>query len=175
MANVMLDYDSLIVSSANGDMTSFETLYDELFKGVFALALSITRDYGLSEDIVQDTFIKIRVNGSRLVSKGFGKAWIYKIARNLSINAINSRKHDVYSDATENQADTISNTIVDSVLLQKALQVLSQIEQQTVLLHAVGGMLHKDISSILEIPLSTVKWNYRNAIKKLEVELREVQ
>ncbi len=174
MATVILDYDSLIIKSATGDMASLETLYDDLHKGVFALALSITKDYGLSEDILQDTFIKIRVNGGRLDSRGFGKAWIYKIARNLSINAINSRKRDVYSDADDNQTDTFSNTVVESVLLQKALQVLSQVEQQTVLLHAVGGMLHKDISTILAIPLGTVKWNYRNAIKKLGAELREV-
>ena len=49
----------------------------------------------------------------------------------------------------------------------------SEQEQQIVVLHAVSGFRHREIASLLSLPLSTVLSKYHRAIKKLQHYLRE--
>ena len=180
-----INYDSLIIDSANGDMSALEILYDNLHKGIFTLALSITKDYSLSEDIVQETFIKVKISGSSLIRQGQGKAWVYRIARNLALNMKKSSERlvsmtdmlenttadadmkDAGSDELRSQAQSVSDRVVESILLENALKTLSLVERQIVMLHAVTGMLHSEIAKILSIPEGTVKWKYRRSLKRL--------
>ena len=51
------------------------------------------------------------------------------------------------------------------------MTVLSEEERQIVLLHAVSGMKHRELSELLELPLSTVLSKYARALAKLKKAL----
>ena len=55
----------------------------------------------------------------------------------------------------------------ERVLLQTAMKILSDDEQQIVMLHAVAGVKHREIAAILDMPTATVLSKYSRAIKKL--------
>ena len=52
-----------------------------------------------------------------------------------------------------------------------ALKALGDEERQIVLLHAVSGMKHRELSELLELPLSTVLSKYARALAKLKKAL----
>lgn len=66
----------------------------------------------------------------------------------------------------------VTNT-EERIVLEAAFRVLNMEERQIVMLHAVSGLKHKEISQIVKKPLSTVLSKYNRAIKKLEKVLGE--
>ena len=61
----------------------------------------------------------------------------------------------------------------DNLVLTAALQSLKAEESQIVMLYAVAGFKHREIASLLELPLSTVLSKYSRAIRKLKTILKE--
>jgi RNA polymerase sigma-70 factor (ECF subfamily) len=61
----------------------------------------------------------------------------------------------------------------ERIVLEAAFRVLNMEERQIVVLHAVSGLKHKEISQIVKKPLSTVLSKYNRAIKKLEKAVGE--
>ena len=55
--------------------------------------------------------------------------------------------------------------------METAFQILSKEECQVIVLYAVSGMKHREISEILNLPISTVLSRYNRGIKKLRKEL----
>lgn len=61
----------------------------------------------------------------------------------------------------------------DRLILETAFRILSKEECQIIILHAVSGLKHREISGILHLPLSTVLSKYNRGIKKLRAQLEE--
>ena len=59
------------------------------------------------------------------------------------------------------------------ILLTSAMEKLEDEERQIVILHAVSGLLHREIAEILELPLPTVLSKYRRSLAKLRKILKE--
>ena len=156
---------------ADGDMQEFEKLYYASYQAVYGFLLSMLKNQQDAEDILQDTFINIK-NGAHLY-KPSGKplAWMFTIAKNLAYRKI--QKESLYEttpyDLLENRLDFSSvEDQEDRLALEGAFSVLTDEERQIILLHANTGMKHREIASLLEIPLSTVLSKYRRGLKKLK-------
>lgn len=160
-----------ISSIADGDMQALEKLYYASYQAVYAFLLSMLKNQQDAEDILQDTFINIK-NGAHLY-KPCGKplAWIFTIAKNLAFMKIRRESaHETTSyDLLENRLDfsTVEN-YEDRIALQGAFSVLTDEEREIILLHANTGMKHREIASLLKIPLSTVLSKYHRGLKKLK-------
>jgi len=55
----------------------------------------------------------------------------------------------------------------DRIVLETAFQVLTKEECQIIVLHAVSGMKHREISELMHLSLLTVLSRYNRSIKKL--------
>ena len=55
----------------------------------------------------------------------------------------------------------------DKLILQSVLNHLSDDERQIVVLYAISGLKHREIATLLDIPLPTVLSKYRRALKKM--------
>ena len=101
-------------------------------------------------------------------------AWILTITRNICLMRLRRNKHTPYSygelDDKKVGFDQISD-IEDRMVLQKAFEVLTEEELQVIMLHAVSGMKHREISEAMAMPLSTVLSKYRRGLRKLRHEL----
>ena len=76
--------------------------------------------------------------------------------------------------ATElSSSGRVATTVENSVLVEKALAVLSDTDRQIVMLHIVGGLKHREISEMMSIPLGSVLWKYSNALKKMSKYLNQ--
>lgn len=165
-----MDYDKLIIEISKGDIKSLEKLYRDLGPTVFGLALSILKSKTLAEDVLQDTFIRVKIAASTYRPGTNGRAWILTIARNIAISIVRGSRYETYVDEELSiKSDGIDHAqkSIDSLMLKETLSKLDEQERQIVLLHAVKDLKHREIAQIIDIPLGTVLWKYHRAIKKM--------
>lgn len=158
--------DSAIDAMKLGDEKAFEFVYNETKRAVFYCAFSILKDKGLAEDIMQNTYIKVKQYCYSYQKGTKPMAWITTIARNLSINEHNKRKREVCTDFLENSHGEYSLSD-NKLVLQAAFEHLKERERQLVIMHVLGGLKHRELAEIFSMPLGTVLFKYNLALKKL--------
>ncbi len=150
---------------SHGDKTAFEEIYNELKTSAFTVAYRITQDRHLSEDILQEFFIRLY----RMPPKApFGKprAYLMRMVHNLTVDALRKAPRNTDIDSAEISAVYEEDTD-ERLDLNSALKRLSYDERRVVILHVNGGLKFREIASALEMPLGTVLWRYRKAIGRL--------
>lgn len=124
---------------------------------------------------MQDTYVNVMKYILHYTPGTNAKAWIAQIAKNLSINYYNKSRREqrvdisaVYdlSDGKELEARD------ESGIIAAAARILKPLELQILLLHAMAGIKHDEIARILNVNQSTVRWKYRQAIKKLQKSIK---
>ena len=153
----------------NGDMDAFDELYHQTKSSVYYTILSILKDPSLSEDIMQETYIKALEKIHTFTPKYLFVTWLTTIAKNLAINEYNKRKRNMSIDPQENEFlfGTSSDDSYKEAVLRELLIHLSEDERLIILYHVVENYTFKDIASMLGKPLGTVTWSYQNALQKL--------
>lgn len=168
--------EDIFVQISKGDNTAFAYLYTNTYQAVYGFLLSILNNREEAEDILQETYIKIRENASRYQNKGKPMAWIFTIARNLAYMKLRKRKRISVLSIEDAESVMGFSDVTDTeerMVLEAAFHVLNMEERQIVILHAVSGLKHREISQIVKKPLSTVLSKYNRAIKKLEKAVGE--
>ena len=167
--------ERLLPLVGQGDPEAFEVLYRSTEKAVYALALSILRNPHDAEDIVQETYLKVRAAAHLYVPQGKPLAWLFTITKNLCRDLL--RGHSRTEAAPDWAEDDLRFSYVsdptDRLVLEAALKALGEEERQVVLLHAASGLKHREIARDLGLPLSTVLSRYSRALKKLQRYLTE--
>ncbi|MDY0339150.1 MAG: RNA polymerase sigma factor [Acholeplasmataceae bacterium] len=157
------------------DYSSFDTFYALTKKQVFFAIVSIVKDQDLTEDLMQDTYVKFLEKIDQYRSGENPYAYLSRIGRNLAINTYNKRKKEVVS---EEIFETIPSEEVveidDDQDILKILDLLDQDEKEVVTLHVINDLKFREVAETMDKPLGTVLWIYNKAIKKLKQELGEV-
>lgn len=171
------ELDKYMILFRAGDESAFEVIYEETRRGLFAFVLSVCKNYHLAEDVVQSTYIKIRAAIGSYQPGSNALAWMFTIAKNLTLNELQKRKREVSTDFTAATGAEYGHYTMDenlgSNLLDVVVKNLSPSEAQIVLLHLVNGYKHREIAEMTKKPLGTVLWSYRNALAKLKKILGE--
>ena len=169
------DIKILVKKLQSGDMSVFDDLYYQTKDIVFYSILGILKDYSLSEDIMQDTYLKALNKIHSYKPTHSFKSWIVTIAKNLSINEFNRRKRETSIDIQTDEmflGQTESRS-ENQILIEQIFRVLNDTEREIVLLHVVGDLKHREIAALLDKPIGTVTWSYKNSLEKLKNELNE--
>lgn len=166
--------DSLIGSTASGDMEAFARLYHSTERAVYGFILSILRNRNDAEDILQDTYLNICTHAGSYQPQGKPMAWILTIAKNLARMRLREQRRTATAETPELEPDqTVPAQDENRVVLDTALRILSEEERQIVLLHASAGLKHRETAALLGLPLSTVLSKYRRALGKLKRQLQQ--
>ncbi len=166
--------DGLILEIAGGSMEAFHSLYELTSESVYAFALSILKNKYDAEDVLQETFISVNRKAAEYTPHGKPMAWIFTIARNLSLTKLKGQSKATELDentvATQMEFNEISN-VEHKITLQTAFKILTDEERQILMLNAVGGMKFREIAGVLGLSLNTVLSKYHRSIKKLKKQL----
>ena len=167
--------ERLLPLVGQGDPEAFEVLYRSTEKAVYALALSILRNPHDAEDIVQETYLKVRAAAHLYVPQGKPLAWLFTITKSLCRDLLRgqSRTEAAPDGAEDDLRFSYVSDPTDRLVLEAALKALGEEERQVVLLHAASGLKHREIARDLGLPLSTVLSRYSRALKKLQRYLTE--
>ena len=153
----------------DGDREAFAQIYEELKRPVYTVACRIVQSKEIAEDVTQDIFVKLFLSPPDSSVKN-PRAWIFKMARNLAIDALRKTKSmDIY-DTDLTSDDEISNLAM-RLDIESALKKLPCIEREILSLRINAELNFNEISHIVGLSMSATYRNYRKAIKTLRVFL----
>jgi RNA polymerase sigma-70 factor (ECF subfamily) len=180
---------ALVLGLTTGDEDAAVAFVRRFQSAVYGLALSITRDPGLAEDVSQEAFVRAwRAAATYDRRKGSVATWLLTITRNAAIDAVRSRR-------TVSVGDDLLDTLLMSTLgpgdvedrmlrrLEGAraaarLRALPPEQARAVVLAVIGGCTAAEVSEREHIPLGTAKTRLRSGLAKLRTamttEVRDV-
>lgn len=169
------DLNNLMLKVQKGDENAFAELYGGTAKGLFAYIFSVVRNAALSEDIMQETYIKVRRNAQSYKAGTNFTAWLLQIAKHLCFNELKRGKRETATDFSDYDAPSDFNVEeqADTTVYDAILKNLEPEAAQIVILHAVHGLKHREIAEMMKKPLGTVLWTYNSALKKLSKILKK--
>lgn len=176
----------LVDEARSGKVEAFGILVRRHQKRIYRLAVHLLRDAAEAEDVTQDTFVRAYGALDRFDGRSEPFTWMYRIAVNLSLNAIRSRK-------TGRKGTTPDDPRIEAFLVERrashadpaalaadrqmatalaaAIDELSDTLRTTLILVSVEGLSHTEAAEILGCPEGTVAWRVHEARKKLRAHL----
>ena len=160
-----------------GDAKAQYKLYKLYVKGMYNLAVRMTRDNGLAEDVIQDSFIKAFSEINKLKNeKAFG-GWLRRIVVNKCIDATRNKKlvfADIgtLDDRYFEQPEEVDES-VDPELIHRLIKELPDGAREILVLRALEGYKHAEIGEQLGISESTAKTQFFRAKQLLGKMINE--
>jgi len=171
--------NALMVKVREGDVEKLGLLFERYKKVLFSFFYHVNHDATLSEDLVQNTFVRILKYRKGFKGSGDFKVWMFHIARNLSHDHYrkNKWKHgeDVddwkerLDDGEKNKEDTIEDYETLEILT-KAMERLDDDKREVLTLSKLEGMKYKQIAEVLSCTEAAVKVKVFRALKALRKE-----
>jgi len=175
-------------ASAGGE-AAYRELVRRYQRPVFSLIYRMVRDRELSEDLTQETFVKVLNAIDRYRPEYKFSSWIFKIANNAAIDHLRRRELDTLSldggpdattpdqvqatrlqlgDAAESQLDELEARELGTQI-ERAIGALRPEYRSCIIMRHVEGRAYDEIADVLDLPLGTVK----TYIHRARAELRE--
>jgi len=160
------------------ETVALKNIYELMGKAVFSYAYTITSDRQLAEDIAQDVFIKILSCADSYKKGGSPKAWIMSITHNEAVDAIRKRKHFALSEfdeptVSEESIDTFEDNLTSKLHIEHYLKQLEPVQQEIIKLHLLTEISFRDIGQILNMTLGKVGWQYKRAVSRLKLLMKD--
>jgi RNA polymerase sigma-70 factor (ECF subfamily) len=181
----------LITRAQQGDDYAFEALYRRFARTVYTVAHHMLGNHHDADEVLQEAFIRIFKNLSRLRSPQAFTSWVYQITVNLCMDYRKVRtrsrweplegnargeeeRHSHFELATAKWVRNPEQVLENKELLTHitaAIDSLPEQQKAVILLHEVEGVSKKTIAEILDCSLVTVRTNLHHARKKLRRKL----
>ena len=166
------DADLVAGLKANDD-TAYREVVARYGDPLYGYIYSMTGNHHLSEDIISETYLRMveKIDTYTFYGAPF-KAWLYRIAHNLAINAMKRERNTVDVDSTAAIAPTgdPAATIearLETEALRSALAELTEEQQQVVLLRFVAGQTSREVAEAMDKTENAVKQMLFRALRSL--------
>jgi RNA polymerase sigma-70 factor (family 1) len=167
----------MIMAKDPFDIRHFELLFETQFEGLMSFVYSYVRDREVSRDIVHDVFLTLWSNKDVIDKDLYPRAYLYKLARNLSLNYIRHQKVMMTNELSIISHEKDIKQDLDDY--DKSLDILALYinklpeKQKEVLKKCfIEGKMYKEIAVDLNISINTVKTHLKRAIQYLRSEFR---
>ena len=165
----------LVRQMKEGDKASFDLLYEKYRNTALRTAYLITGNFPLSEDIVQDTFVKIYLHCRELKNDSGFKAWMMQILVRTAYRSGKKESREVPDEEVVQKADTggIPSSL-EQVLareeagaIAEAVRTLPMKQRSVVVLYYYQEYRISEIAGIMGCLEGTVKSRLHTAKKQL--------
>lgn len=173
------DDAALLAGLAVGDASAAATFVRRFQGAVFGLAVSITRDPSLAEDVSQEVFVRAwRAAGTYETRRSSVLTWLLAITRNAAIDAVRARRsaptegeilERLVQNARVSEPDP-QESMLNRLETERAIRLLHSVspgQARAVVLSVLGGCTAAEIAERESIPLGTAKTRIRDGLRRL--------
>jgi RNA polymerase sigma-70 factor (ECF subfamily) len=167
--------DKVISLIIEGDESAFTEFYEHYHPMVYGIALKITHSTSLSEEIVQEVFLKIWLKRSDLGSIENIAGYLFIIARNhvfKVLKQIAKNYKTILLEENDNvfAHNNLENTILEkenNLLLHQAIERLPHQQKQVYTLIKDQGLKREEAAEFLKLKPETIKFHLAQAMKNI--------
>jgi RNA polymerase sigma-70 factor (ECF subfamily) len=177
------DDRQVLARIANGELNALEALYDRYRTMAYSIALRVTGDAALAEDVLQEAFLGAwRHAGRYAEERGSVKTWLLAIVHHRAVDALRRRRPTKALPETEDVTPaplTVPDlwgevsADLDADTVRGALDVLPDVQREAIELAYFGGLTQQEIATRTGAPLGTVKGRMRLALLAMRRHLLE--
>jgi RNA polymerase sigma-70 factor, ECF subfamily len=166
-----------------GPEAEFRRIYEEHRTAVHAYFVGRTADRWAAADLMQEVFMRAWQRLPELTGKSADgqRAWIFTVARNLSIDA--HRHQRSRADAERTLGDqpapaqpSVTTAVIAAervTIVAEAIKRLPEQQRVTLAMAAAGGMTSAEIAAVLDLPAGTVRYRLSVARRTLAAALAD--
>ncbi|MEM9338483.1 MAG: RNA polymerase sigma-70 factor [Bacteroidota bacterium] len=164
-----------------GDENAFKKLFEAYYAYLFKIAYQYLNDYELSEEVVQESFMKLWDGRHRLDPKMNIKYYLVQMIKNSCISHFDHIKVTMkYQNWAMGNLDTQDHDVNEKLIAhelqeeyERAIGELSTQCRHVFLLSRIEGLKYHEIAKKESISIKTVEQHMSKALKHLRSKLRE--
>lgn len=171
----------LVQQVREGNRQAFTELMKRYQQRVYWTARRIVGGHDEADDIAQETFIKAYLGLGDFRGDASFFTWLYRIAVNLSLNAVRKQQLTRYLRESEilerflpvqkDPSSELEEREIESIL-QRAIQELPEKQKAVFVMRYFDELPYDEISQILKTSVGGLKANYFHALKKVQEYMR---
>ena len=183
MLSSNLSDQELVKKYINGDNYSFEVLLNRHKNRVFAFIMSKIKNKDLSEDIFQDTYVKVvnSLQKGKYNEEGKFLPWVMRIAHNLVIDHFRKQKKmhmvrsnndfDIFDIIKDDSINVDDRLVRDQIFndLRVLIDLLPNDQKEVLKMRYFEEMSFKKIAEYFDISINTALGRMRYALINLRV------
>lgn len=183
--------DQRMIRLQEGDPDAFDEIVSTWKSPLYGFFFRNTKDAQKSEDLVQDTLLKLYRKSWDYVPTGRFKGWLFRVARNLLIDTTRKASRDALvrpvtvATASDGQTTDILNLLADDVdsveaktLRKEAADVVYELldelpddQRLTFTMHHFDSLSLSEVADAMQTSLPTAKSRLRLAREKLKYQM----
>ena len=177
--------EELMRAVCNGEQSAYQTIVKQHLKSISHYAFRILGNQKDTEDITQETFLKLWINAEKWQpEKAKLSTWLHRIAHNLCIDYIRKRGSIQTLENIEEGTDSIESprdwqdsyevsetrTQQDRIL-KNAINILPENQRSALVLCHYSGFSQKEAASIMDISVKALESVITRAKRSLRKQL----
>ncbi|MGM9826693.1 MAG: RNA polymerase sigma factor [Muribaculaceae bacterium] len=174
--------DILVAAFASGDNQAFDALLERHQSRIFNYIRHIVKDEGVSNDVFQETFVRVitTIKQGRYAADGKFVSWVMRIAHNIIIDQYRQEKSEATVSTDEADYDllnrrelcddTIEDIMIDNAIcndVRQLVRTLPREQRQVLVMRYYGNMSFKKIAERTGVSINTALGRMRYAILNL--------
>ena len=174
--------DSLLMKLVQaGETAQVAVLFERHHVALFRYVLTLTGNRAISEDLVQEAFVRVIKHARSYDGRHSFAVWIYGMARNAYFDLYRKRRREVSEENFEQMSsrepltEEIMSRNQDLRFLQEALLELPEDKREVLILSRFHNLRYEEISGLLGCEVGTVKTRVFRALKELRKKFCELQ
>ena len=179
-----LSDNALMLKVKSGDLEKLGLLYERHRKRLFGFFYNMGNEPSVSEDLVQNVFLRIMKYRGSYTAEGMFTAWMFKMARNVNYDyhkkmsrekISRNKKSEELVEPTEDDFNESVEKEGNSILLRKALAKLSDEKRELLILSKYKGLKFAELGQIVGCTEGAAKVRVHRALKELRTIFLELE
>ena len=175
-----LSDEELVVLYSEGNNKAFDILLTRYKNRIYSYIFYTVKDNDLTEDIFQETFVKVitTIKQGRYIETGKFSSWVTRIAHNLIIDHYRQERNENLVSNDDNEEKDIFNrkelsegTIEDSLItrqihvdIRRLVAALPDNQREVLIMRYYKNMSFKEIADATQVSINTALGRMRYAL-----------
>lgn len=176
--------NALMLKVKNGDLDKLGLLYERHKKRLFGFFYNLGNNPSVSEDLVQNVFVRILKYRGSYIGEGSFTAWMFRMARNVNYDyhkkaskeniSIGVSPEDVKAETEDHINEEIEKK-GNTVLLKQALSKLPEEKRELLILSKYRELKFSEIAQIVGCTENAAKVRVHRALKDLRTIFSQLE